>query len=344
MLYEIFERRPNGRWRMVVVAPGHPEFLRQVDDIYWIGQPYSLCRWNEDGETIFAQSDLLPVWTSYIAEQILTTKVMQGFGRAAMGLTVFDKDLGITKETLEGFTNPEVGRYLGVENNSPGTPIASKFFTPPSPSNSPEALNLLGMMERMWQISSGLGPNQFGQALKSGTSASEANEIANIARARASHKFDGFESFVLDVARKRMGLMAQFYNRVRAKRIVGKELGAHWPDSGYSRRDVERGLRLMIHQGSMQPEDDNVRASQLSTVLQILATNPLLASVINVPKAMERLLYAMGFMRGDPIIVRKDAQAVSDDLIGQTFLQSGGAPGQPGTSGPATTAGEAAQR
>jgi hypothetical protein len=347
VLYEIFERQANNGWKHVVFSPSVEEPLRVQDDPYWIGHPASLLRWNEDGREIFAQSDLLNLWTVYVSEVLLGTKVVESYAREASDTLFYDKSGG--EFEFGAITDPDVGKLVGVEGD-PTKPLQHRFYKPPKDPKSPEALNLLGMLERAFQVASGLGPNQFGQALKSETSASEANEIAQMTRARSSHKNAAMQDFVADIAYRRMGLMAQFYTRAQVKRLVGKELGRRWPID-WQKGDVRDGLQVIVHPGSMAPENDAVRVQQAISLLQIINQNPVLGTMINIPELMKKVLHGMGFAEGDKILLTDDAMAAAQSMGAFSAMQSGefsGGMGQnearPSANAPVATPGQAAQQ
>lgn len=346
LLYELFERQTDGSWKMVLFAPGVKKLLREVDRPYWIGQPYSLARWNEDGREIFAQSDLQNLWTLYVSEVLLSTKVVESYAREASDTLFYDKSGG--EFEMAGIIDPDVGKLVGIEGD-PTKPLQHRFYKPPKDPKSPEALNLLAMLERAFQVASGLGPNQYGQALKSETSASEANEIAQMTRARGGHKNAAMQDFVSDIALKRLGLMAQFYTRSQVKRLVGKELGAKWPID-WQEGDVRDGLQVIVQPGSMAPESDAVRVQQSIALLQLVSQNPVLASMVNMPELMKKLLNGMGFSEGDKVLMTEDARAVSESMAAFGAMQSGafsGGMGQgssPAPPAPVSTPGQAAQQ
>jgi hypothetical protein len=350
ILYEIWERQSNGDWRMVVVAPGCSKILREEIEPYWVGQPYSMLRWNEDGKEIFAQSDLLNLWTVFVSEVLLGTKVVQAYAREAMDTLFYDKSGG--EFEFGGITDPDIGKLVGVEGD-PTRPLQARFYKPPKDPKSPEALNLLAMLERAFQVASGMGPNQFGQALKSETSASEANEIAQMARARGGHKNAAMQDFVSDIAMKRLGMMAQFYTRAQVKRIVGKEMGSQWP-LDWQQSDVKDGMNVVVHPGSMAPESDAVRVQQGMAVMQLIAQQPVLASMLNMPALMKKVLHAMGFSEGDGVLLTEDAAAVAQSMAAFGAMQSGafsggmgqqkGQASQPAPPKAAASPGQAAQQ
>jgi hypothetical protein len=348
ILYEIFERQPDGSWEMTVTSPQSEKILRREKSPYWIGQPYSMLRWSEDGRDIFAQSDLLNLWTIYLSEVLLGTKVTQAYAREMLDTTFVDDRVGDFE--LAGAIDPEVGKIVKIKNPGQGR-IQDVFFKAPKDAKSPEAMNLLAMYERAFQAASGLGPNQMGQALKSETSASEANEIAGFARARSGHKGGATEDFVADIATKRLGLMAQFYTRAQIKRLVGNELGSAWPVD-WVEGDVSGGLSVIVHPGSMAPENDAVRVQQIVGLLQVLGTNPVFASAVNMPELLNRLLRGLGFGPGDNILMTEDGQAMSQSIASMAAMQSGAFQGGMGggQASPSnqpnvpTTSGEATQQ
>lgn len=346
VVYRIFEKLPSGDWRFVIFAHGSDKFLAEKIHPYWIGCPYALLQWNQDGSSIYCQSDILPVFSQILGERILLTKVIDAYAREAEDTIFYDAAAGISREELNAERDPGSARYVKVTTS--GKSIQQSFFSPPKSPKSPDALNLLGILERSIQISTGIGPNQLSQAMKSGTTATEASEAASFARARGSHKFSAVENFIAQIAYHRLGLMAQFYDAARVAQSAGAEYAESWASLAWTKSDVQHNLHVYVSPGSMKPENDETRVSQLVSFLGVVSQDPVMAVSVNKVEMMKRIFKGLGFHQGDPILLETDAQkiALASSLMHAVQLQ-GGMTGPESMGGPpapmAETPGELAQ-
>lgn len=348
-LYEIFIRDPVKGWKMKVMAEGHDKFLREMDMPYWIGQPYQVLRWNEDGESFFPQSDIQLVMTEIIAERLLLTKVFDGYSREHVDTTFYDDRLGISEEELYAAGDPSVGKYVGVNGGhlEGNMTLAQAFYKMPKDAKSPEALNVLAMIERSMQISSGLGPNQMGQALKSGTTATEAAEVGTFSRSRGAHKFSAVEEFIAGIAEQRLGIMAQFYSTTDMRRIVGAEMARTWAGMNWTKADVQHGLRVNVEPGSTRQETEEGRVNQMITMLGAIMQNPLAQTLFDIPEMYRELFRRMGFHEGSKFLIMEDGEEFAQQAAEYNALMGGGgggggsAPSVPGGTPGQIAAGEA---
>ncbi len=322
-MYEIFERTPGGGWRMVVLARGHDEFLRIEENMYWVGCPYSLLRWNDDGEEIFAQSDFLPIWTQIVAEESLMTKAFDGYARDAEDKTFVDREAA-TEESLWASDQPDSGLKVLVEVPQ-NKRLHDVIMPEPSKSKSwPDFMNFMGVIRTQIELGSGQGPNQQGQPLRSGTSASEAMEIANSARASVSHKQAAMEEFVASVAHQRLGLMAQFYDAEKMTRIAGEGAGNAWAGINWVPGDVQQGLRLLVHQGSMRPVNDDAEFQKVMQTFSAVNSDPILRANTNIPALQKKLFESLWGADSELLVMEDDPQKVAEASALMGVQQAGG--------------------
>ena len=322
-LYEIFERAPSGGWRMVVLARGHDDFLRIEEDLYWVGCPYSILRWNDDGEEIFAQSDFLPIWTQIVAEESLMTKAFDGYARDAEDKTFVDRE-AITEESLWASDQPDSGLKILVEVPQ-GKGLRDVIMPEQSKSKSwPDFMNFMGVIRTQIELGSGQGPNQTGQALKSGSSASEVVEIANSSKAAVSHKQAAMEDFVATIAHKRLGLMAQFYDAEKVTRVAGEDAGSAWAGINWTPGDVQQGLRIIVHQGSMRPINDDAEFQKVMQTFAAVNSDPILRANTNIPALQKKLFEALWGADSESLVMETDPQKVSEASALMAAQQAGG--------------------
>ncbi len=330
VLYEIFIRNADGTWSLRLFADGHDKFLREVDSPYWIGNPYRILRWNEDGESLFPQSDIQIIASEILAERVLLTKVFDGYSREQMDVTYYDTEIGLDEETLHVITDPDVGKLVGVPGRKDNQPLQNSFFKMPKDAKSPEALNLLAALAQSIQVSSGLSPNQQGQALKSGTTATEAAEVGSMARGRASHKFAAVEEFIAGIASDRMGIMAQHYSTTDIRRLVGKESAEKWANFNWTPGDVQNGMMIIVEPGSTMKQSEQSRINQMLSLIGSINQDPAIRAMHNMPALYNELYKRMGFHEASQFLQTTDGKEAGN-MIAQIDAQSmvPGA-GQPG--------------
>jgi len=349
ILYELFIRRPGGLWDMVVIPQDQDIILREEKAPYWIGNPYKVLRWNEDGEEFVPQSDIQVVLSEILAERILMNKVFDGYSREHVDTTFYDARAGLSEEELHAAADPLVGKYVKVTGLQPNQNLSTIFWKLSKDAKSPEALNVLSMMERSIQLGVGLGPNQFGQALRSGTSATEAAEVGNFARSRGANKFAAMEEFISAVAGDRIGMTAQFYDTTNVQRTLGDEAAEVWATIEWTRADVQRGLQIIVEPGTTKRQSDELRANQIIQVLGIANQDPVLRSLLNMPEFFKELFKTMGFHEGSKFLLQQDGQEFGEmaarvdaaQILGGQSLRGGSPASSPGLSNAASAQGVA---
>lgn len=334
-MYEIFERREDGRWDMVVIARDHDRILRKEEAIYWVGCPYSILRWNDDGEEIFAQSDITVVQDEIDAECLLYTKSMDGYARDHEDTLFIHKDAGISDKDWYAVTKPGVSKKIEVDVPQ-GQNIREVIHKMPRDAKSPEPLNFLSMLQRAIELGSGRGPNQNLQAMKSDTSAREAAIVESRSQAMNSHRARAMESFVLDVAMNRLGLMVQFYDKERISRIAGEDAANAWqggPLGSWTESDIHLGMRVRVERGSMRPRNDAQVFQDLVALAQISGQNPILMGNTNWVTWQKEAYKALLGVAGENLMTSRDEEEIAQASRNMVALQNqpgGGSPPSPG--------------
>lgn len=341
VMYEIFIRNPDGTWSLRVMADGHDKFLRQVENPYWIGCPYRLLRWNEDGENLFPQSDIQVIASEMVTERLLYTKSLDGYSREQSDTTLVDKSLGITTENFTAIEDPDIGKIIEIARDAAtaNVPLQNLIYKLPKDQKSPEMLNFLASIERSIQISSGLSPNQFGQPMKSGTTATEAAEVGGMARGRAKAKFDALEEFIAGVAQDRIGIMCQSYSPTDIYRLAGKEAAAAWAQMTWTKGDVQNGIFFIVEPGSTKKPSEQGRAQTLMNIIGMINQDPGVRSNFDILKMIMDLIRNLGEFHPEKYLHNKDGQSFSEQLAeldaerlapgtGGEVGQAGGSPEQ----------------
>lgn len=301
VLYELFERIPGKGWRMVTMAEGHDQFLRVVERPFWIGCPYSILAWNDNGEDVFPQSDIEVPMGLYMAEEHLVTRVLDGYAREQEDTTFYDSSAGVSEEDLNAASDPTIGKYVKV-TKAQQRDLRQIFWKVPRDPKSPEILNFAALLERAQQVASGLGPNQFGLPNKSGTTAREVREISNFVDLRSGHKSAATIAYLADIASKRLGLMAQFYGADRIARTLGPKAAEAWAGFNLTEGDVQAGLRLVIDPVSVQPPTQDSRLQLQLQLLQLLLSAPtLVLGSIDPSVIIRQIVREFGYPDDSPI-------------------------------------------
>ena len=245
-LYEMFIHRPGGQWDYVLLPVAGDFYLKQIENCYWIGHGYSMLQWNDDGEGMIAMSDAQAIMSNVFAKRALMTKLVEGHAREQSGITFYDKRLGISDVFFHEYTDEAVERLVPCDPPTDGRPLQTAFYQPPKHAKSPDSLNILEMINRNMGEAVGLSQNAMGQALKSGTTATEAAEVAANSRGRGSHKLGAMEEFLSNIAYQRLGLMIQKYTGDEVLRFAGRKAAETWEaNEEYLNEDFVKDLLLV---------------------------------------------------------------------------------------------------
>jgi hypothetical protein len=325
MLYEIFSRNRDGTWTLKVMDSESGTIIREVDNPYWCQHPANVLGWNYDGDCIFPQSDILTVYTEILAERLMGTKALDGYARQQEDVTYYDSE-SISPKEMYGHTDPTVGRLVPVKMGPNKQDIRTIVYKVPNEATSPEALNYLAFIERTIGMTMGFSPNQFGQALKSGTTATEASGIAQYATVSTAHKAAAVEMFLAEVATKRLAMSAQFYDVETIAKILGPEAAGIWAKINWVEADVRSGLRICVHPGSARAVSDDVRAQRLATAIQMSAQNPTAQAILNQMTLWKQFFKAIGLDMNAPLFNSDDPAELAQmqQMAMQQMQQQGG--------------------
>lgn len=336
-IHELFVREWNGdelQWRRVTVAEGAPYCLESVWDPFWIGHPYSMMVWNTLDDTPFGMPQPLVFEGLYRASAGVLTKVIEGHIANRQNTTFFNES-GINPEVLDALKKGSPPRYQGIQA-PPGTVMANLFHTPSTPAETPEAYNTYAMMKGELDRGMGMGPNQGLSAMKSDTSAAEANFVEQASIAAMSHIERGVEAGTIDVGRKKLGYMAQFYDKARMLRLVGEEGAKVWPSEGspFTKGDVQRGMGLTLYRGAMRPRNDASDFQNALLFMQTASANQAMTLNLNVIPLMRFMARALAGVTGESFMMMTDEQQFQEMMAKIQAAQMMG--GQGVTGGNAT--------
>jgi hypothetical protein len=326
-----FDGQGRARWKRVTFAEGCKYALESRWSPMWIGQPYSMLTWNTDGNSPFGMPQPLVFEDMYRALTGLMTKIMEGHVKNNQHTTFFRKDV-IAEQLLKAMAQGSPPRFVGVDLPDLSQRLGDLFYDPQRPSESPESLNTYALLKAEMERGLGMGANQQLQAMKSDTSAREVAEVAQNAAMAMSHVERAIETFVLSIARKRLGHMGQFYGKERMLRIAGYEAAAAWPEVGtpFTEGDVQAGMGLHIHKGSMRPRNDASDFQNALAYAQIVGANPYMSMNTNWIQLMRNLARSIAGVSGESFMVTTDEEAFQQ-MVAQfqaaQALQGGGVGG-----------------
>jgi len=299
----------DDHWRMCLYNREHEVIVLKEEDPFWIGCPMRTLSWNTDGRSLYGQSDVLPVVSQISQLHTLYSKTTDAFARQSQKTTFYDQAAGIPDATLNAIMDPSGNKWVPI-NRSSGQPLAASFYEPMHGNISPEAMNLIMLLERSIQQSAGMSPSQMGQIMKSDTSAQEAAQLKAGSDARALHKFEAVEEFIGAVAQQRLGLMAQFYDATKVARIGGPKAAEAWEHLDWTREDVQHGLNIKVEPGSTRSVNDDTRTEQLLNVLRLVGQDPGAAMLIDREELYRRLFKHMGFHDSGNLVRNKEEVAM----------------------------------
>jgi len=332
VLYEIFYRNDEDKWDMLVMAKGHDKVLRHEKNVYAMGNPYSMLSWNSHGDSLFATSDFDDVKTLLLAERNALKRVHDGVMRSLQDVNILDKEIFPKAVDTEFITTPGLG-LLGYAEGSPsGKSLKDGHLQIHNAPVLNEVFAYLNMLDKYFQIASGLGPNQVGMSMKSETSATESANVENWVKLRGGVKYAAMDTFVADISRKRIQLMAQFRDYDTIGDLCGPEAAAEWAKEDFTDGDIQNGLLIKVEQGSMQPRNDQQRAQTAQMFIQ-LSQVPQFAPLINPVAALKMLAESNGVMDGSELLVNVAPSDVQKAAIQMALMNAGGMPPQPGLTG-----------
>ena len=330
-IWEAYIKNAEGGWDFKILADGHDQWLYEENDRFDLGCPYSLLRWNHDGDSLFTVSDVQQVLDVISEEANLRTRLYDATMREMEDSFVYDSNV-IQEQQMTAITNvPGVGTMIPVPGLSQRGNIQNVISLLPKTQKSGQLLPYLAIIQQNIELGTGMGANQQMQALKSDTSATEAAEISAWSKTRGDVKHFFFDQFVADIASKRMQLACQFYTVEDIAQTTGQEGAKLWLTENFTDADIKYGLSLAVEKGTMRPVSDESRAQLYTTMLSEALQNPLAAQLYNVPEIAMRLVEARGVPSGSNVL----NPAVTSDAFSQASMQmnmmaGGGPPGVPG--------------
>lgn len=314
-------------WDLYIVANGAKKPLLYAPAVHDLGCPFSVVQWNERGEVNFPMSDVMKALPHLIEKRDLRSRMFEKMTRSATSTNIFDKADIPTPADLRGVIRGVAANFLGIDNRQ-NKPLSQIFHELKTAGITQEDLAYLGMLKDDVRAATGKGNNQFQEAMKSDTSASEAMEVSRRADARAAYKANAVHRFFADVAKKRLQLMAQYYDADRVRSMAGPQAAAFWSRQEFTAGNI-RHLLISVEKGSMREDNDEAVAQKLMQLLQLGVSFPPFLMTLQVQEMMGEILLRQGFTEGSRF-VRQLPPGVLDQLVMTQIMggPKGSAPAQ----------------
>jgi len=323
VLYELFYRNEQDKWDMLVMAKGLDEPLRHEKNVYALGNPYSMLSWNRHGDSMFATSDFDDVKTMLLAERNCLKRLHDGVMRSLMDVNIFSKDVFPKAVDTEFILQPGLGLMGFAESPPNGQKFSDGHLQIQQSRVTGEVIQYLSVIDKYFQIASGLGPNQIGLPMKSETSATESANVEQWVKLRGGVKYAAMDTFVSSISHKELQLTAQFTTHDEIGDVAGPEAAALWAREDFTDGDIQQGLLLKVEQGSMQPRNDEQRAKLAAEFLQ-LSQVPQFAPLINPVAALKMYAEARGVMDGSDLLVNIAPNDVQTAAVKLALMGGGG--------------------
>lgn len=309
-LWETFTRNEQGLWDLKLIAEGHPDFIYEEACPYDFGLPYSLLRWNHDGDHLITTSDIQQVLDLIVEETHLRTRLFDSSMREMDDIFLFNKKRLKETDMHAAVNVPRVGVTIGVDG-MPNEPLRSYMDALPRTQKAERMLAYLSILERNIELGLGLGANQQMAALKSETSATEAAEIASWSRARGEVKHYFFQKFVAQACHQRLAMAFQYYGPFMFAHTVSRDGLVQLLSEEWTTGDLQNGLGVTVEKGSMKPASDEQRLQLYTTMISEALANPMLAQLYNLPELAKRRALTMGIIDGGSLLLPLSADQFS---------------------------------
>lgn len=341
-VYELFIRQPDGKWDMALLSRDVDDFLRYEEDVYMLGCPYKVLRWNHLGNRMLCVSDVQPIMTQVIEEREIRTRLHDAYMRGAVDVYAVDSQAMHSEEDMQSVTMPGIGEFIKLNMN--GRNAQQVITLLQRNPQTQEALAYLAIIQKDIETGTGLGANQMLNPLKSETSATEAATIQQYASARGQIKYEAFNEFISSVALDRLKLAAQYYTDEDMAGVAGPEAAVLWAMEMFERGDIQFGLNVFVEQGSMQPRNDQTRLQAVQFALQAANTNPVPAQLLNVIELWKEFFRLLGFESGSKFLNDGVDASMMQEMSAMMGTMGVGAGGGSEAAPPAQASGEAGMR
>lgn len=329
-LAELLLRRSAESWDRFLFSEDTREVVYK-DEVPISG--YGILQWTDDGLGAYGPSDISQVHDLILAEKLLMTKLVQAAARSGANINHYDKNYMTDVDLAKAIYHPNTGTWIGHDAGPTGR-VGDVISRIPSDPVSSEVIPILASLERAYQSTTGVGPNQMGQALKSETSATEASTIAASSEARMAHKVAAVDAWISQIGRDRLTWIAHVYTDEDIARLVPGDMVQLWTSMRLSLRAYLSGMGLSVVPGTVRRPSDDLLVQRGLTVWQLLLRDPVTMAAMDISDILGPILHGLGVRWEDALMVPPE-QLSQMRAAFITAQMSGGAPGgPPGGGGP----------
>jgi len=333
-------KRPGGTWDVMVYARDQEEFGRKLKAPYWSGCPFISLSWNDDGDSLESISDAERLLPGIVEEAGLRSRLKDHWNRKPNDVVAVDDRIFNNTSNKTAIEVQRTCAFIPVkvptETSNPQA-LGNYFFPIPRNATIAEIYQHLQLIASDYEATTGLGPNQRLQALKSETSSFEAQEIARTARSRGIEKQEAVEDFCALLGHRLLMLAAQFFDAERAAEFVSGDAVQRWKTYEFSPGDVQDNLGVEVERGSMRPQSSDQREQWLSSLMQLALSNPAFAAKLNLEEIFNRIAEERGILDGSTLMnanvdLGQMVMAMMQMQLAGAGPKGGSAPKQPGGS------------
>lgn len=325
--YEVYVLEDDGTYTKVVALWGADEDqdLMRVESAFDFGHPYTFLRWNDYSDRFLCAPDPLHYWSHVIEERSLRSRHFDASMRQGNEVYAVDGE-AISEEELRKFTYvPGVGLMCRLRNL--GGKDLRQVITPlPKQNLNSDVFAYSQILERDFSMAQGRGANQQMQAMKSDTSANEANNVARMSQSIEDLKVANVEDALSDIGTKRLQLICQFFDGDRIGGLAGPAAREWFEKNSPDARDISDELGITVEKGSTAPLNGDTYLAELRNMLIESAQDQGLNALYDRVEIAKERMRVMG-VPGDSKLLRKDAtgdQIAQAGALSQLIRPGGG--------------------
>lgn len=311
-------------WRMMILTRGakKPLLERTVPD------PFNVLEWNQKGGINFPKSDVMKALIGILEKRGARSSIYEKMARSAQSTLIYDKGDIPHKADLQGVVRGISANYVGIDNRM--NKSLNDLFKEIKPTSlTQEDIAYLQLLEDSRRQATGMGQNQNLEAMKSGTTATEAQEVATRSQLRSIFKNRQVNEWLVRSAKKTLQDICYCYDSDRIRDLAGPEAAAWYERQNFSESNL-RDLPIEIQRGSMQIETDEQQAAKLIGDLQFASTQPVILAMMRVQEMLQEVFRLQGFPDPSKFLRQLPPDTIDQMLAAQIMGQLMG--GQKGSA------------
>ena len=266
-LVELVEIRDFKRKQILVMASGHPLFLREPeDDVLQIGGlPFTCLSWSEDPDYIWGLPDASLIMPQQ--REMNEVRVQMQKHRQIQRLRLL-VDKGVISETeIEKMEDSDVGAILRGQNVSASSVVQIQH---PIPGDLAAYFNIIAGDVRELL---GFSRVQMGEFEPTGRrTKGEAMLVQQANQVRLDEKRDAVADFLVDTIKKLNQIVFSFWTTPQVVKMVGQDGFVYWVQ--YTASAITGDYNLKVDVESMTPATKAMRKQEMVELLTLASKNP----------------------------------------------------------------------